>query len=507
MDALALVLASSFALQSGGPAINSLDAASGWRAIFDGKTTKGWTTDGTEWSVKDGELTPPATKREILSLERQTRDAEFELTWIDTAEAGEVRAQLLSTEGWSVTWRKLGAREEVFASVRDGHFDKVTPASSVTHQNDQVELTAGPTPGAPAVAQWTFGLVPGSCRFSTVRLRERETMPGDEVELFDGKSTSGWRLCGDASYTADDNSILGHVTKGAHSFLVTEKEFGDFVFDVDVKNEEPGNSGIQIRSHQDASGKVFGYQIEIDPSKRAWSGGLYDEGRRAWLQDLSKNELARSAFTSGEWNHYHIECLGPWIRAWVNGIATADYFDPLDLSGFIGLQVHAGNDTRVRWKDFRMRDLGVRSWESASADRLFGPIDATHHRNCGSPLDDFGLRIKLHPNGGGHLHFRSEGDAPEKGETAQVVGPALRRTSSSWFVDLGDPAIVGDDSKAERTIAILAYGSRVALFVDGKSLVQVDAPDARLHGCFALKDPNGEAATIGDCALIGEPKR
>ena len=29
--------------------------------------------------------------------------------------------------------------------------------------------------------------------------------------------------------------------------------------------------------------RAWGYQAEVDPSERKWSGGLYDEGRRKWL--------------------------------------------------------------------------------------------------------------------------------------------------------------------------------------------------------------------------------
>ena len=117
----------------------------------------------------------------------------------------------------------------------------------------------------------------------------------NEVTLFSGKDLAGWRPIGDAKWTVEDGAIHGQSGGGAHSFLATEKTYGDFELDVDVKLLDKGNSGIQIRSHQDEKGKVFGYQIEIDPSERAWSGGLYDEGRRGWLQDLSKSEAGRKA--------------------------------------------------------------------------------------------------------------------------------------------------------------------------------------------------------------------
>ena len=79
---------------------------------------------------------------------------------------------------------------------------------------------------------------------------------------------------------------------------------------------------------------------------------------RAWIQDLAGNEQARRAFDPDAWNRYRIECVGPTIRAWVNGVPTADYTEAADREGVIGLQVHAGDDTRVRWRGLRLWELG-----------------------------------------------------------------------------------------------------------------------------------------------------
>ena len=201
------------------------------------------------------------------------------------------------------------------------------------------------------VAAIVLALACAACR-ATDELQA--SVESSSVELFNGRDLTGWRQVGDAKWTVDDGCILGAIGGGHQSFLVTERTFGNFTFEVDVKNELPGNSGIQVRSHQKATGQVFGYQIEIDPSARAWSGGLYDEGRRAWLQDLAKNPAARAAFKPGEWNHFKIECMGSRIRSWINGVACADFVDEMDKDGFIGLQVHGGNDTRVRWRHFEL---------------------------------------------------------------------------------------------------------------------------------------------------------
>ncbi|TAJ21541.1 MAG: DUF1080 domain-containing protein, partial [Planctomycetota bacterium] len=179
---------------------------------------------------------------------------------------------------------------------------------------------------------------------------QAESAASRPAPLFDGRTLGGWHALGDALYTVEPGElnraeIVGKVGGGAQSFLVSDRAFADFELELELRNEAPGNSGVQLRSHVNDKGRLYGYQIEIDPSVRAWSGGLYDEARRGWLDDLSDDEAARKAFKPGAWNRYRIVCDGPWIRAWVNGVPTADRLDPLDLEGHFALQVHSGKDT------------------------------------------------------------------------------------------------------------------------------------------------------------------
>jgi Domain of Unknown Function (DUF1080) len=169
------------------------------------------------------------------------------------------------------------------------------------------------------------------------------------IDLFDGKTLNGWKkLAGTADYKAEDGAIVGTtVFNSGNSFLVTEKEFGDFILEMDVRIEDTtSNSGVQVRSHYDPAGHegrglVYGCQFEIDPSSRRWSGGIYDEGRRDWLYPGSLNARAQDAFKVGTYNHIRIECIGHEMNTWINGTAVAYLVDTVDRSGFIGLQVHA----------------------------------------------------------------------------------------------------------------------------------------------------------------------
>ena len=193
--------------------------------------------------------------------------------------------------------------------------------------------------------------------------RKQETPWGT---IFDGKSLEGWeQKGGNAVYTVKDGSIIGRTVRNTpNSFLVTKKMYSDFILEVDLKVDPSMNSGIQIRSNSFdhyQNGRVHGYQIEIDPSDRAWSGGIYDEGRRGWLYDLSSNPKARAAFKPNDWNHYRIEAIADTLKTWVNGIATAHLVDGKTHSGFIGLQVHGikrgTGPYDVAWRNIRIKEL------------------------------------------------------------------------------------------------------------------------------------------------------
>ena len=189
--------------------------------------------------------------------------------------------------------------------------------------------------------------------------------------LFNGKDLSGWKLLnGKASYEVKDGAIVGtSVMDTPNSFLTTEKDYGDFIFECELKVDNKLNSGIQIRSLSKPdymNGRVHGYQVEIDPSDRAYSGGIYDEARRGWLYPLDINSEAKKAFKKDQWNKYRIEAIGNTIRTFVNGVPVAYLIDDVTPSGFISLQVHSigkdqsKNGTQVAWKNIRIKTTNLK---------------------------------------------------------------------------------------------------------------------------------------------------
>lgn len=184
------------------------------------------------------------------------------------------------------------------------------------------------------------------------------------ISLFDGKTLKGWtQLGGAATYSVRDNALVGATVHDApNSFLTSDMMYGDFILELDYKVDSSMNSGIQIRSNSFPyymDRRVHGYQIEIDPSDRAWSAGIYDEARRGWLNTLTDNPAAQKAFKQNEWNHYRIEAIGDTLKTWINEVPAAYLIDDSSDYGFIALQVHSISDaqkagTEIIWKDIHI---------------------------------------------------------------------------------------------------------------------------------------------------------
>lgn len=184
------------------------------------------------------------------------------------------------------------------------------------------------------------------------------------ISLIKENTLEGWtQKGGNAKYTIDKGVISGATVKNTpNSFLTTNKNYSDFILELDFKVDPSMNSGIQIRSNSFPyykNGQVHGYQIEIDPSKRAWSAGVYEEGVRGWLNPLKENTKSQKAFKQNEWNHYRIEAIGDTIKTWINNVPASYLIDDRTASGFIALQVHRiGNKqkegTLISWKNIKI---------------------------------------------------------------------------------------------------------------------------------------------------------
>jgi len=197
------------------------------------------------------------------------------------------------------------------------------------------------------------------------------------VNLFDGKTLNGWKqVCGTAEYHVEDGAIVGSTkvdSTSPNSFLAYDKRVkGDFVLEMEVMLEDSfTNSGIQFKSNFNdtafkGKGRVYGYQFELDPSSRKWSGGIYDEGEREWLYTGAMNAANQSLFTTGVYHKVRIECFGNTVKTWLDDKPISYVVDTLKKNeGLLCLQVHAikkqeAANKKIYWKNIRLNTTSPR---------------------------------------------------------------------------------------------------------------------------------------------------
>jgi len=378
---------------------------SGWVRLFDGKSLDGWKASEREgvFSVKDGAIVVHG-KRSHLFYVGEVENAnfkDFEFKADVMTMPGANSGIYIHTEYQQDGWPKKGYESQVNNTHSDQQKTgglyataKVNPAPAKDEQwftqhiivrgknvvvkvdgevvVDYTEAEDVNFKGWPGrkLSSGTFALQghdPGSVVYFK-NIMVKPLVPGSQwVEIFNGKDLAGWeQLNGTAKYEVQDGVIVGTTVRGsANSFLCTKKHYSDFILELEFKVDPELNSGVQIRSNSFKdyrNGRVHGYQVEIDPSARAWSAGVYDEARRGWLNDLKDNEAARKAFKQGQWNHVRVEAVGDSIKTHLNGVPAADFEDSMTAVGFIGLQVHSNKKDeplQVRWRNIRIKDLSA----------------------------------------------------------------------------------------------------------------------------------------------------
>ena len=115
-----------------------------------------------------------------------------------------------------------------------------------------------------------------------------------------------------------------------------------------------------------------GPQMDINPPGPEWTGKLWNEGPgpHRWLSNETiKEQRFNYADQGGGWNDMEITAQGTRIKSVLNGVTVVNYdgsgvLDDADhrksnvgLRGMIGLQIHSGQELKLRFKDIRIKPL------------------------------------------------------------------------------------------------------------------------------------------------------
>lgn len=190
------------------------------------------------------------------------------------------------------------------------------------------------------------------------------------ISLLNGRDLSGWNIVGPAALApivAENKEIVLRQRRNTpeHTFLATQQRYSDFILEVELLAENTFNTGILLRCEPaPAAAKVRlnGYQVKIDPTSRAWTGGIFDDygADWKWLHDLKGDARARGAFRMGEWSRFRIECLGQTIKVWVNDVPVTHLIDERYRVGTIAFKIHSIGDSPEAGRDaLRLRNVRI----------------------------------------------------------------------------------------------------------------------------------------------------
>jgi len=347
---------------------------------------------------------------------------------------------------------------------------------------------------------------------------DRATPTSERVDALDA---GDWTTVGTANYEIQDGLLHGWGNEPRNSFFAGPT-LADFELELEFKPKPGSNSGIQVRSAVTEDGlAVRGYQVEIDTTDRAWTGGLYDELRRGWLEPLDNDPVARSALMPDRWNHMRIIMEGPHVRTWVNGIPCVDAYDATDLEGILAFQVHGGS-CDMQWRNVALTPLGRHAWRpllDGTTMKGWTPSgggtwtiedgilvgrqqadDPEHgHLVYEQALDDFTLKLEfMSPSGNSGAYFRVDrgGRSGVLGFQAEIDGRSgktggLYETGGrQWMV----PTKAEEESFVDayrpdqwNTMTITADGPRIVVHVNGTKTADLLDTQGRRSGLLALQ--------------------
>ena len=170
--------------------------------------------------------------------------------------------------------------------------------------------------------------------------------------IFDGKTLKGWTPAPGGKWHVQDGAIVGTSprTERRHGILLTDKQYSDFVVKAKFRVHS-GDSGFYFRAARVKSAvSVHGFQVEVDTSQE--TGGLYETGGRAWVHRPTAEVIKKRGYERGEWTDLELSAIGRNIIVKINGVVSTELKnDKGRLKGYIGLQLHGGQDMHVEYKD------------------------------------------------------------------------------------------------------------------------------------------------------------
>ena len=177
--------------------------------------------------------------------------------------------------------------------------------------------------------------------------------------LFNGKDLTHFKAEESKAFWRVEKGVLIGENDAAKkgNYLWTEKEYGDFVIEFDVRwkttTERGVDTGIEMRKPK------IQLQLGISGSLRVdMTGSFYTGGKPAYPEAGQAKEVKKLLKPEGQWNTFRIQAKGDTFTCWINGQKASEYTDA-KFSGAapLGLQIHPGVEMKCEYRNVKIAEL------------------------------------------------------------------------------------------------------------------------------------------------------
>jgi len=120
---------------------------------------------------------------------------------------------------------------------------------------------------------------------------------------------------GGGVWKVEKGILYGSDPRG--SWLISEKEYADFILEFEFKLGEQGNSGCGLRFPLAGDPAFDGLELQmVDPRYYGGEPALPEELTGGLYRAVAPQ---KQVFRPLDWNKYEIACQGPWVKVALNG--------------------------------------------------------------------------------------------------------------------------------------------------------------------------------------------
>ena len=326
--------------------VPAAQVAEGWVALFDGSTLFGWRMKSESWTVENNAL--KNTLHESM-LRTASQFDDFELVIEYQAAPGTEASLFLRTSPQPASSERDCYEVRLASPSEETQFDigeiakrqqaevsdRVKFDSSRKVQTIQVRCIGGLITvrhNGQRVNEYEDtkplgrGYVGLRCKSGQLQVKKFWLRPILDLPLFNGRDLTGWTSSKENDFDAaveDLGKLPAMKLTGGPGYLESDRQFKNFVLQLQAKISPGGNSGLFYRCIPGEN--TNGYESQIDNSNaestsdspaNCGTGGIF-----------RRKDARRIVATDEQWFAKTIVAEGPHVAVWVNGYQVTDWTD------------------------------------------------------------------------------------------------------------------------------------------------------------------------------------